>query len=107
MHCVRQCGIQYFVYCMESIWLRSPFPSGALRPSVAERCVRSVRSMHDPFKTACGDPVTLGPVASITLEKKYLVHQQGLSGADFKTLGPMATGDGKQPPFRAAHGAPP
>ena len=43
MYCVRQCGIQYFVYCMESIWLRSPFPSGALRPSVAERCVCSVR----------------------------------------------------------------
>ena len=45
---------------------------------------------------------TLGPVASIRLEKKILVYQQGLWGAEFKTLGPMATGDGKQPTFRTS-----
>ena len=40
------------------------------------------RSVHDPFNTASG-------------------------GADFRTLGPVATGGGKQPTFRTAHGAPP
>ena len=43
-------------------------------------------------------------------KKKTLVYQQGLYGAEFRTLGPMATGGGKRPTFRTAqascaHGA--
>ena len=40
-------------------------------------------------------------------KKKSLVYQQGPQGAEFSTLGHVATGGGKQPAFRTAHGAPP
>ena len=42
---------------------------------------------------------TLGPVASIRLKKKTLGEP---AGAEFRTLGPMATGGGKQPTFCTA-----
>ena len=69
-------------------------------------------SMHDPFKTACGAEFRiLKPVASIRPQKNSLVYQQGLQGAEFRTLGSVATGGGRQPAFRTAraqaHGVPP
>ena len=35
-------------------------------------------------------------------DKLFLVYQPGLSGAEFRTLGPVAAGGGKQPTFRTA-----
>ena len=57
------------------------------------------RSVHYPFKPHRGCRIQ----ASMRLDKKYLVYQQGLYGAEFRTLGPVATGGGKLPTFRTAH----
>ena len=46
------------------------------------------------------DPGTCGKHQ--TKKKKSLVYQQGLQGAEFRTVGPVATSGGKQPTFRTA-----
>ena len=59
------------------------------------------RRMYNQFKIAWGAEFrTLGPLASIRRKKKSLVYQQGLQGAEFRTLGSVATGGGKQPTYR-------
>ena len=45
------------------------------------------------------DPGTRGKHQT---KKKSLVYQQGLYGTEFRTLGPMAMGGGKQPTCRTA-----
>ena len=42
------------------------------------------------------------PLQTIPLQKRALSIQNSIGGAEFRTLGPVATGGEKQPTFRTA-----
>ena len=52
-----------------------------------------------------GHPGT--PLQTTPLQREAWSIQNSIGGAEFRPLGPAATGGGNQPPFRTAHGAPP